>query len=307
VRYINGKPRRIGYLGELRLDRRRRGQFGIIRGGYQFFEELAQIDPAEYYFTSIASDNEPSIRLLERGLAGMPAYTFLGEFATLVIPAGQNALRKRKFEAATRRLHGRGLRYSPACRDQYVELASFLNRTGSQHQLAVTWNETELQALTQFGLQASDFQLVLDGLEIVGCAAIWDQCAFRQTVVRGYSRRLAFARPWLNFGSHIFGTPRLPGIGSILANALLSPLAVSSHDTQLLLDLVHLCAARASEKGLEFLTLGFGAQDSRAGAVCGAFRCHKYLSRLYQVNWPGIETNLEALDGRAFLPDVAFL
>ena len=52
--WVNGTARRVGYLGELRLDAAARGRFGILRDGYGFFHELQRDGPAALYFTSIA-------------------------------------------------------------------------------------------------------------------------------------------------------------------------------------------------------------------------------------------------------------
>src|SRR5256885_429240 len=41
-RFLNGRPRRVGYLSELRLDRPLHGRADLIRRGYQFFEEITQ-------------------------------------------------------------------------------------------------------------------------------------------------------------------------------------------------------------------------------------------------------------------------
>ena len=71
-RFVNGQPRRVGYLGGLRLDARAAGRFDILRRGYEFFRELQADRPADFYFTSIAADNAPARKFLERGLPGMP-------------------------------------------------------------------------------------------------------------------------------------------------------------------------------------------------------------------------------------------
>src|SRR5690606_6935685 len=83
--WIDGRAARVGYLAELRLDSRARGQFRILRDGYQFFHELQQDAPAEFYFTSIGAENERARRLLERGVRGMPHYTFFAELETLLV------------------------------------------------------------------------------------------------------------------------------------------------------------------------------------------------------------------------------
>ncbi|HEY3914990.1 MAG TPA: hypothetical protein VGN61_10935 [Verrucomicrobiae bacterium] len=87
LRYVNGEARRVGYLGGLRLAADYAGRFDIVRRGYEMFHELEREAPADFYFTSIASDNVPARRFLERGLRGMPTYEFIGEFVTLLLSA----------------------------------------------------------------------------------------------------------------------------------------------------------------------------------------------------------------------------
>ncbi len=85
-RFVNGVPRHVGYLGALRLDAPYGGRFDILRRGYKYFYELQKVEPADFYFTAIASDNIPARKFLERQLPGMPRYEFIGEFVTLLIP-----------------------------------------------------------------------------------------------------------------------------------------------------------------------------------------------------------------------------
>jgi hypothetical protein len=89
-RFVNGQPRRVGYLGALRLDAPYAGRFDILRRGYKFFCELQSEQPADFYFTSIATVNVPARKFLERGFPGMPFYELIGEFVTLLIPTGHS-------------------------------------------------------------------------------------------------------------------------------------------------------------------------------------------------------------------------
>jgi len=116
-----------------------------------------------------------------------------------------------------------------------------------------------------------------------------------------------FARPWLHLKAQLFGSPRLPVPGATLAHAFLSPLTVASERSEVLVSLIRLGAAHAATKGIEYITLGFDARDSRLQTVCKGFPCRKYLSRLYQVQWPGAELVSEPLEGRTLVPDIASL
>jgi hypothetical protein len=292
-RFVNGHIRRVGYLADLRLDAPAQGRFDILRQGYQFFQELHRSDPPDFYFTSIAADNHRSIRLLERGLPGMPAYEFLRDFVTLFIAVPRNAPRRLKC-----------IRGSSG---HLAELVSCLNRHAKQNQLAAFWTEAGLLSLKNIGLALSDFQLLLDDNKVIACVALWDQRGFKQMVVREYSRKISFARPWINLAAKLFGTPRLPPVNSTLAFGLLSPLAVPADKPELIPALVGTILSIAAERGLEFCAIGFAAGDFRLEALRNHFRCREYNTRLYRVRWKDADANIPTLDDGPFLPELAFL
>jgi len=292
-RFVNGQIQRVGYLADLRLDAQVQGRFDILRRGYQFFRELHHNEPPEFYFTSIAADNHRSIRLLERGLSGMPAYEFLRDFVTLLIPVSRNAHKLRQLNC----VRGSG--------EHLAELVSCLNSHAKQNQLAAFWTEDDLISLKGVGLALSDFQLVLAENKVIACAALWDQRRFKQIVVREYNRKISVARPWINLAAKLFGTPRLLTINSTLAFGLLSPLAIPADKPELALALIESILPIATERGLEFCAIGFAADDSRLKTLRDHFRCREYNTRLYQVRWK--DTNNPIFDGRAFLPELAFL
>ena len=307
-RYINGRVRRVGYLSGLRLDSSVQGRFDILRRGYQFFRELQHDDPADFYFTSITGDNIRSIRFLERGLPGMPVYLPLGDFVTLLLPVPQKlqSLQQRKEETIAR-LKSEGIEIISGSDVPGCQLTSFLNAQAGQFNLVARWNEENLLSLQRSGLTQSDFQVLTGTGKVIACAALWDQRSFKQTVIRGYSRRLSFLKPILNLHAKMFDGPQLPAIGSTLAHGFLSPLANSPGNERYLSGLIELSLLTAANRGLEFLTLGFSAGDPRLALVRSKFRCREYNSRLFQVLWTGENLKAPVLDGNLIFPEVALL
>ena len=291
--WVNGAPRRVGYLGELRLDATARGRFGILRDGYRFFRSWQRNDPADLYFTSIAADNDRARRLLESGARGLPGYAFLAELDTLLVAA------------TGRRNHG-ALRVEAATPERIPGMLEVLNGHAGRHQFATVWTAETLRALAQHGLPLDRFLLALDGGAVVACGALWDQRAYRQTVIRGYSRALGIARPFVNFAGRFLGTPRLPRAGSVLSHAFLSPLAFVSGAESLLADFIEAFFPLAADVGAEFLTLALPATDARLAALKRRFSTRTWRSRLYRVDWPG-QATMELGGGGVFLPDVALL
>jgi hypothetical protein len=190
--------------------------------------------------------------------------------------------------------------------DLLEAMASCLNTQSRLHQLSLEWTPQLLLGLKEFGLPLSDFIVALDDNRVTGCAALWDQRSFRQTVVRGYSGRIALAKPWLQLGAFLFNGPRLPAVGSTLAHAFLSPLAADPNRPNLMSLLLNRSLVEARKREIEFLTIGFAANDPRLSTVEGSRRSRRYLSRLYQVSWPG-EHDEPQLDGRLLGPEVALL
>jgi hypothetical protein len=293
LRFINGQPMHVGYLGGLRLDASARNRASIIRRGYELFHRLhdEQGGPP-LYLTSIVADNLPARRLLERGLPGMPTYHFLGELITLVIRC-----RRRPFS---------GVPEGPLTNSGGLPtVLDLLNRQQPQYQFAPAWSIEDLQAP---GLRTEDFHIVQtpDGAP-AACAAIWDQRSVKQTVVCGYAPRLRALRPLINAAALVLTRPRLPALGQAISHAFVSHLATDPsrpQDAQRLIQFLQ-CPARA--RGIDYLTLGLDARDPRLAHLRRAFRPREYRSRLYAVHWADGAELARNLDDRLLAPEVALL
>ena len=285
--WLNGEIRRVGYLGELRLDVRARRRTRLLRGGYEFFHATQRSAPADFYFTSIAADNARARRVLERGIPGLPRYDFLAELTTLLIPTSRC------------RRHGALEPAAPA------EISDFLNICGQRVHLAAVWGADRLALLTRQDLLPELFLVHRRGGTIVAGGAIWDQRGFRQTVVRGYAPALRFARPLLNAFAGIAGGPKLPPRGAVVAHAFLSPFAVEAVNDSELRDVVDEFGWAAAQRGIEFLITSFPSDHPHVNTLRRMYWCRAYVTRLYRVTWPG--DNIVTPDTRPFMPDVAFL
>jgi len=187
------------------------------------------------------------------------------------------------------------------------ELIRHLRGPGQQYQFAPSWSGCELSSLQPLGLSLEDFHSVRSRGRIAGCAALWDQRAFKQTVIRGYAPWLAAVRPMLNLVARATGRPRLPAIGETLANAFVSHLAVAVEDSAALVELIAALRKTARRRGIELLTFGFDANDPRLATIRANFRAREYRSRLYIVRWPGVGGAASELDDRLLAPEAALL
>lgn len=295
-RFINGNAMRVGYLGGLRMDAAVQGRASVIRRGYEFFRYLHDQGGPLIYLTSIVAENRRARRFLERGLRGMPTYRFLGEMVTLIIrvPSPANViLMSRRFRHNDKPI----VRGSDEHQRGIVDL---LNRDLRQYQFAAVWSEKELHP--------EDFRIIcsMDGSPSA-CAALWDQSAVKQVVVRGYAPRLRRARPLINLAAALMSRPGLPQIGEPISHAFVSHLAADPADPDSLKRIVLALMQTAHERRLDYLTVGFDARDPRLSHLRKTFRPREYSSRLYAVHWEDGAQLAESLDDRLLAPEVALL
>jgi hypothetical protein len=192
-----------------------------------------------------------------------------------------------------------GIEIAPAGPEDVDLIADLLARWGSRHQFAPVWSPESLLAPERMrGLDPSGFLVARRQGHPVGCAAIWDQRAFKQAVVRGYDAGLAFARPLLNLASPLFGFPRLPAPGAALRAAMLSHVAVEDDDPQVARSLVAEASSIAVGRGLDYLHLGFAARHPLLTTIERAFPHRRYVSRIYLVHWEDGARSADALDDR---------
>ena len=287
--YVNGRVTRLGYLGQLRLDRAYRGRASLLRGGYAFFRSLHRSLGTKLYLTSILADNRPARRFLERGLPGMPAYTPVESFETLLMPVARRH---------TSRL-------APCA---VADIAACLNRNGARYQFSPAWTERDLASPERCrGLGRPDFHCVTSSSEVRGCLAVWDQRAFKQVVVRGYSPLLARWRPFLNAVGPLVGIMPLPAAGTALDIGYVSHVAIDGDDPGTFSALLRGARADAARRGLRYLAVGFAARHPLLPVARRLFRHRTTVSTLYAVHWEDGDEAVASLDGRVTHCEVALL
>jgi hypothetical protein len=295
-RFVNGEPMRVGYLGQLRIDPAYRRQRLLLDRGFEFCRGLHDRGSPRVYLSSVVADNAPARRLLERGLPGWPRFDTVDRLTTLAIPVR----RGRRFDTGETAIE------SGACVEP-GSLAQCLWRNYRRYQFAPCWNAEDLSGIGLRGLARGDFVVAVRGGAVIGCVACWDQRAFKQVVVRGYSPAFARWRPLINAAAPILGTITLPPIGHGLDFAYLSHLAVDDDDPAVLLALVNAACARARLAGRDCVAVGLSARGSLLGPLRKAFRHRAYESRLYVASWPDGDRIADSLDSRPAHPELATL
>ena len=296
--FVNGQSTRMGYLGQLRITDAKHGLRTIIDEGFAFLKALHQDDATPAYLLSLISENEAARRLLiDRHSATAPRFVAVGDLHTFVIPTGRGCRRTRA--------HVQIERGSP---DRLAEIAACLQRNHRRYQFAPRWAAADLASgQAARGLTAEDFAVAVARDRVIGCMALWDQRAFKQVVVRGYSPAVRRTRRLINAASPLLGLPRLPAIGNRLEFAYLSHTAIDDDRDDVLSALIAEQTRRAHHRGLDYVIAGFSAAHPFHPVIQREFARRTYRSTLYVAHWDDGARFMESLDGRIPQPEVAVL
>jgi len=268
--FYNGEIRKLGYLGNLRAAESRRGLKRLM-AGFDGIRATRRADELPFDLTSIASDNLPARRLLQGGLKQLPRYRPLAELSTFILPGGG----------------ARGAASASLARPEDLpEIVSLLNRYNRGFQFAHRYCEQELLSPTRSpGLDVTDFIVLRERNRIVACLALWDQRAFKQTVVKSYAPWLGLARPLINLGRSCLGKPSFPRPPQVLPMAFLSHFAMPDPDRDRLAAMLGTAKRLAQVRGIRYLAIGFCDRHPCHELLRDGFKHQRYASTLFCVDW----------------------
>ena len=296
--FVNGQVQEIGYMSQLRVNPKYGKGLYLARGlagGFKKYHELHQDGRARYYLMSIIEDNLPARRLLTSGLPEYPhAQEYCRMFTYAIYPIRpKHAL---PLPRALQLVRGS---------DQYAKgIVDCLNQNGARKQFAPYWT---LDSLFAFNLSPSDFFIALDGKCVVGCLACWDQNAFKQTVVRGYSGSLARWRKLINLFSLLVGLPYFPEPNTPLRYTYASHLAIDNDDPVIFATLLRALYNHNLEHGYSYFMIGLTESNPFRDAV-KQYRPLTYISQLYLVGWDDGRSAIAGVDRRLIpAPEIATL
>jgi hypothetical protein len=293
--FVNGDAQRLGYLGQLRVDSHFRGQWLVSRG-FSKLKQLHDADPLPAYLVSIIDNNREATGVLVRNWRpGFPNFHAVADFRTLAILVHRG-----------KRTHPSDISISSARADELAELVAFLNLHGSERQFSKFWTVKEISGLFAFGLMLQDLRIARRAGQIVGVAGLWDQSAYKQTIVHGYSGWLELVAPLYNLSAPWFGRSKLPSPGEKLKSAYASPFCIADNDLHVCRALLDELLVLAETRGLRTLLIGFDCRDPLLAAVRG-YRHIVYPSRIYLAEWSNGASVHDQLDRRPINVDIATL
>ena len=232
LRYLDGVPARIGYLGGLRSFPGPRGGFGFFRG-FRFLAEIERANPNALTFTTILDDNPAGRELLTSGRAGLPKYCPRGRVLT----------------------HALGpLRGAEPQGVSFEELQDFYSREAPRKQLFPVFGRT-----LPPGLSIGDFFAVRRGGRIAAAGAVWHHGARRRIFVDGYMPGLRVLRHVFNALFVLSRCPRLPAPGREFACSYLAYALAENDDPALFAELLEAARRKCAGKNL---VLSLHSEDS---------------------------------------------
>lgn len=274
--YADGEPARVGYLGMLRGITQSRGNIALARG-YQYLKRLHADGAVPYYFTTILDDNSEAVRLLTSGRGGLPIYRPFARLVTYLIPLTRRGGHLGRAQPTPGETVSRGERelLTPAV----AQVAEW----NSRYQFAPVYTTRDLAGESELlpGFSWENLYTYRKGGQVVGTLGVWDQAAFKQTVVTAYSPRMQLARPAYNLYASVRGIPRLPPAGSSI-RVLYA--AFASGDGPVLAALLDQVRRDWSGMGYDYLAVGFSA-GSDGAAVASSRATQQIASTLYVVYW----------------------
>jgi hypothetical protein len=274
--HVDSRPERLGYLGGLRVNPGYRRRIRYLRDGYASIRTLAPVTASlPWWFTVVASENTTARRLLESGVAGLPAYHFQGDYITFAVATSQGK-RRNLWRRATDA--------------DVAQIVTLYNARAAQFQCSPVLTEDLVKRIGVL-----HFFLYEDR----GVAALWDQRAFKQIVARRYRRPLSGLRRLYNLYASLSRRIPLPREGGALDQTSIAFLSLddslASNAGVLLRDLLSHCATTAASVGLH-------AKHPLVTALT-SMKPIKYPARVYAVSFDG----LPPPNGRPVQPEAALL
>jgi hypothetical protein len=295
--YINGEVENVGYLGQLRVDRRFRSRW-IVSGGFRFLRELHGDLQTGGYLTTIIEDNrEAKGVLVDRARPHFPVYRYLTRLNTLALPV-----------RSIRRPGLAGVEVRRGRVSDLDEMAAFSHHYGAMRQFFPVHGANDFlpESSRMRGLLPSDFHIAVKSGRIAGIIGLWDQSSFKQSVVRGYNGYMRWGRHLCNGLMLGRGFRPLPGPGDEIAHAYAAFVCIADNDRRLFDLLLRCQIAEAFERGLSYLMVGMTDEDPLLPVACSHPHL-AYRSRLYSVSWGNGNEFHERLDQRIKHVEIATL
>ena len=265
--FRNGNIIFTPYFADLRIDEKARdGRLLLYISKFLNERNIPGDDEAQ---TIIFSDNSVMLSLIEKqsvrkNSMSMHYYNFTGNYISYILPS------QRIGSTAPH------LTIRQATIADIPDMQRFLEQEGPKKDFFPYYNFAELTAGNSYyhQLTVNNFYIVLLNDKIYAMAGIWDQSAFKRTLVGNYSGILKTLRPLINIVSKITGGINLPAPGNPFSYVYLHCILITNNNTAVFKQLVdHILSNMPSDS---CLLVGLDAADD----LCEPLNKYKHTRKI---------------------------
>jgi hypothetical protein len=157
------------------------------------------------------------------------------------------------------------------------------------------------------GLDISDFWLLRDKNGVLHCCfALWDQRAFKQSVVKGYKAPLNHLRVLYNWYARMIRRVELPLSGKALDHLYIAFFACDADDTDLAVNVLKEAAYIARAKGATSCVMGISSHHVLLPILKHTLKSEIYRTQIEVVTLNGDDQYTNTSE-RIIQPEVALL
>ncbi len=264
--FVNGREMPTGYAGDLKVHPAHRDT--RVADALSLWAEAAcgDLPPRAPSLITVLAGNRAMERRLS-GVRGVPRFDKVGTIRTHSI----TILWKR---GALGRRASSSIRTERARWIDVPQMGELWNRVARGRQLAAVMTASSLGAWIRKapGLDISSYRIArsVSG-ELLGFYGVWNQQAFKQLTVLGYSPRMATARKAFNVLAPMVGAEPLPAPGSPLSCATLVHVCVPGDRADVLRALLVDSHNELRHSGVSFMNIGLDVTDPLRDALRGLF------------------------------------
>ena len=254
--FVNGQPRPVRYLSDLRISPIHRSGSLLARGFRFLRREVFKND--EFAQSLVLTENKNALNLLTSGRCGLPGYFQFGDYVLSLI-----SLRRPPRAAA-------GPQVRRATSDDVPAMQAFFDREAPGKQFFPVYQFAEWGRNDYYrDAELENIFLAHSGNELVGLLGAWDQGRYKKTVVRGYGGALRWLRPWLNAVSRLRGGIGLPAPGAVESTLYLHCAVCRDNDPDIMAALLRGVQQGFAGQDYRHATLGLDRRDPLREALAG--------------------------------------
>jgi len=292
--FVNGRPRDIGYLADLRLEPPYRNGTLVARG-YRLLRRMHADGRVEFYTTVIFASNRVALDTIATGRAGLPRYHDFGVVHCPAINVGAGFWRP----AGGRAARDAALEIRPGRAGLLDDIVDCLNRNNARRQFAPVHTARDFEPGGRWkGFAVADFRVAFRCGRVVGVVGVWDQRAFKQTRIVRYAPHLGAARPIVNAIRRVTGGPRYARAGEYLRYACVAFIAIDENDPGVFRALLRAAYEDQAGRDRVYLMIALHERDPFLPLVQRDYTLTPFQARLFCVSFAEGEAAVGAIDAR---------